>query len=202
MVHVLRWFAFCTVGAMVFCFPASSQEHLKLFVGYSYLRPSLTYNQASTCPLGCPAVPSSVTRHPSLNGYEVSATYKFLPFVGVTADFSGHYGTVTGSSSAHVQTFLFGPELAFPAKVSPFVHALVGAAHQAVGAGASTSSGMPVNVFSSSDHAFATALGGGIDLHIAPFLSFRAIQLDYLVTRFHSSTQNQPRVSTGLVLRF
>jgi len=101
-----------------------------------------------------------------------------------------------------VQTFLFGPELAFPAKVSPFVQALVGAAHQAVGAGASTSSGMPVNVFSSSDHAFATALGGGIDLHIAPFLSFRAIQLDYLVTRFHSSTQNQPRVSTGLVLRF
>jgi opacity protein-like surface antigen len=110
--------------------------------------------------------------------YEFSATYKFLPFVGITADFSGHYGTVTGSSSVHVQTYLFGPELALPAKVSPFVHALFGVAHQAIGAGTSTSNGVPVDVFSASDNAFATALGAGIDLHIAPFLSFRAIQLD------------------------
>lgn len=199
---VLRWLALGVVSASVFCNPAHAQEQLKLFVGYSYLRPSVIYHQASTCPLGCPAVPDSVTRHPNLNGYEFSATYKFLPFVGVTADFSGHYGSVTGSSSSHVQSFLFGPELAFPAKVSPFVHALSGVAHQAVGAGTSTSSGVPVDVFSASANAFATALGGGIDLHLAPFLSFRAIQLDYLVTRFHSSTQNQPLASTGLVLRF
>jgi hypothetical protein len=79
--------------------------------------------------------------------------------------------------------------LAFPAKVSPFVHGLIGIAHQAVAAGTSFSNGVPVDVFSASDNAFATALGGGIDLHIAPFLSFRAIQLDYLVTRFHSSTK-------------
>jgi opacity protein-like surface antigen len=200
--QVFRWLAFCAVVAFVSCSPAHAQEQLKLFVGYSYLRPSMTYDQASTCPLGCPAVPSSVTKHPNLHGYEFSATYKFLPFIGVTADFSGHYGTVTGSSSGHVQTFLFGPELALPAKVSPFVHVLGGVAHQAVGAGTSTSNGVPVDVFSTSDTAFSTALGAGIDLHIAPFLSFRAIQLDYLVTRFHSSTQNQPRASTGLVLRF
>jgi hypothetical protein len=55
---------------------------------------------------------------------------------------------------------------------------------------------------SSGDTALATALGGGIDLHIAPFLSFRAIQLDYLFTRFHSDSQHQARVSTGVVLRF
>ena len=202
MPHVFRWLALAALAALVFSVPARSQESLKLFVGYSYLRPSVTYEQASTCPLGCPAVPGSETKHPNLNGYEFSATYKFLPFVGVTADFSGHYGTVTGSSSGHIQTYLFGPELAFPAKVSPFVHARFGVAHQAVGAGSSTSNGVPVEVFSASNNAFATALGGGIDLHIAPFLSFRAIQLDYLVTRFHSSTQNQPRASTGLVLRF
>src|SRR6476620_122976 len=202
MTQVFRWFAASILVAFGFCIPALAQEKLKLFVGYSYLRPSTTYEQASTCPLTCPAPPASVTTHPNFNGYEFSATYKILPFVGVTADFSGHYGTVTGSSSGHVQTFLFGPELSFPAKVSPFVHALFGVAHQSVGAGTSTSNGSPVNVFSSTDNAFATAIGAGIDLHIAPFLSVRAIQLDYLVTRFHSDTQNQPRASIGVVLRF
>jgi hypothetical protein len=147
-------------------------------------------------------VPASVTAHPNLNGYEFSATFKFLPFVGIKADFSGHYATVAGSSSGHAQTYLFGPELAFPAKVSPFVHALVGVGHQSVGAGKSSRNGVPVEILSPSENAFATALGASIDLHIAPFLSFRAIQLDYLVTRFNSSTQNQPRASTGIVLRF
>lgn len=197
-----RWLAGLFLFAFAACVPALAQEQLKLFVGYSYLRPSVTYDQVSACPLTCPAPPASATNHPNFNGYEFSATYKLLPFVGVTADFSGHYGTVTGSSSGHVQTYLFGPELAFPAKVSPFVHALVGVGHQAVGAGTSTSNGDPVVVLSSSENAFATALGGGIDLHIAPFLSFRAIQMDYLVTRFHSGTQNQPRASTGIVVRF
>jgi hypothetical protein len=201
LMHGFRWFAGLFLFASVSCVPAVAQE-LKFFAGYSYLRPSVTYDQVSNCPLGCPSVPGSVTKHPNLNGYEFSATYKILPFVGIKADFGGHYGTVAGSSSSHVQTYLFGPELAFPAKVSPFVHALIGVGHQAVGAGTATSSGVPVQILSSSENAFATALGGGIDLHIAPFLSFRAIQLDYLVTRFNSSTQNQPRASTGIVLRF
>ena len=199
--HGLRWFLGLLLFAFAVCTPAFSQQ-LKLFAGYSYLRPSLTYDQVSECPSACPSVPGSVTRHPNLNGYEFSATFKILPFVGIQADFSGHYGSSAGSSSGHVQTYLFGPELAFPAKVSPFVHALVGVGHQAVGAGTASSNGVPVVILSSSENAFASALGAGIDLHIAPFLSFRAIQLDYLITRFHSGTHNQPRASTGIVLRF
>jgi hypothetical protein len=199
--HGFRWFLGFLLFAFAVCTPAFSQQ-LKLFAGYSYLRPSLTYDQVSECPAACPSVPGSVTRHPNLNGYEFSATFKILPFVGIKADFSGHYGSAAGSSSSHVQTYLFGPELAFPAKVSPFVHALVGVGHQAVGAGAASSNDVPVVILSSSENAFASVLGGGIDLHVAPFLSFRAIQLDYLITRFRSGTQNQPRASTGIVLRF
>jgi hypothetical protein len=55
-------------------------------------------------------------------------------------------------------------------------------------------------VVSTGNNAVATAIGGGIDLYLAPFLSFRAIQLDYLMTRFNSSSQNEPRVSTSVVL--
>jgi hypothetical protein len=199
--HGFRWLPGLLLFAFAACPPAFSQQ-LKLFAGYSYLRPSLAYDQVTECPSACPSVPGSVTRHPNLNGYEFSATFKILPFVGIKADFSGHYGSAAGSSSSHVQTYLFGPELALPAKVSPFVHALVGVGHQAVGTGTASSNGVPVVILSSSENAFASALGGGIDLHIAPFLSFRAIQLDYLVTRFHSGTHNQPRASTGIVLRF
>ena len=200
--QAFRWLAALFLFAIAACAPLRAQEQLKFFAGYSYLRPSLTYDQTSACTLSCSPVPDRVTTHPNLNGYEFSATFKILPFLGLTADFSGHYGTATGSSSGHVQNYLFGPELAFPAKVSPFVHVLAGVGHQAVGSGNSTSGGVPVNVLPSSDTAFATAVGVGIDLHIAPFLSFRAIQMDYLVTRFRSSTQGQPRASTGIVLRF
>jgi hypothetical protein len=34
------------------------------------------------------------------------------------------------------------------------------------------------------------------------FVSIRLFQFDYLLTRFGSQTQNQPRASAGLVLRF
>jgi len=201
LMHVFRWLLGLLLFALSAGAPAFAQQ-LKLFAGYSYLRPSLTYDQVSDCPFACPAVPGTVTTHPNWNGYEFSATYKILPFVGIQADFSGHYGSVAGSSSGHMQTYLFGPELAFPAKVSPFVHALVGVAHQAVGAGTASSHGVPVVIPSSSENGFAATLGGGIDLHLAPFLSFRVIQLDYMVTHFDSGTHHQPRASTGIVLRF
>ena len=199
--HVFRWSWGLLLLALAAGTPAFAQQ-LTIFGGYSYLRPSLTYKQASECPSACPAVPGSVTRHPNLNGYEFSASYRIFPFVGIKADFSGHYGSAAGSSSAHVQTYLFGPELTFPAKVAPFVHALAGVGHQAVGAGSGSSNGVPVVILSSSENAFAAALGGGIDLHVASFLSFRAIQLDYVVTHFHSGTHGQPRAATGIVLRF
>jgi hypothetical protein len=89
-------------------------------------------------------------------------------------------------------------ERAFPGRISPFVHALVGAAHETVGTGI-TSAGITVPT---SGNAFALALGGGVDVKLIPFVFLRAIQIDYLLTTFNSNTQSQPRVSVGLVLRF
>src|SRR5260370_40321615 len=76
---------------------AAAQDKVKLFVGYSYLRPSMIYEQSITCEaiIGCPPPPPVfVTTHPNLNGYEFSATYKLIPWLGITRDFSRHYGTV------------------------------------------------------------------------------------------------------------
>jgi opacity protein-like surface antigen len=73
-------------------------------------------------------------------------------------------------------------------KIRPFAEALFGAGHISTnGAGSDTS--------------FATALGGGVDYHLIPLVSWR-LEGDYVQTRFFSTTQNNVRLSTGIVLRF
>lgn len=176
-------------------FAAKANAQVQIFGGYSYVRTTVNVETGIgvTCPIGVQCVPGTTETHPNLNGWELAGTYNAFKFFGVTADFSGNYGTVQGSP-LHVQTFLFGPQIHFPGRVSPFVHALFGGAHESLGA-------VPGSV-SSSENAFATALGGGIDIKVLPLISLRLIQVDDLVTRFGSGTQNQPRISAGIVIHF
>lgn len=177
---------------------ARAQDTIQIFGGYSYLRPSVTVESFQACPVGvtppCVGNPGALNTHPNLNGWELSGTWNVHGWLGATADFSGHYGTDQGSS-VHYQTYLFGPQVHLPGPVSPFAHVLVGGAHESI----STGSGSAI---AASANAFAVAAGAGIDIHAAPFASVRVIQIDYLVTRFGSATQNQPRVSAGIVLHF
>jgi len=179
---------------------AAGQDKIELFGGYSFVHASapVTFTlENAPCPTpGCPITTS--TYHPNLNGWEFSGTFKPGSWIGLTADFSGHYGSV-GSSSTHLQTYLFGPTVSFPGPVSPFVHVLVGGAHESIGNG---SPGPFLITIPTSNNAFATALGVGIDIKFAPFVSLRPIQIDYLLTRFNSGTQSQPRVSAGVVFHF
>jgi hypothetical protein len=153
-----------------------------VFFGYSYASADLNQNDRS-----------------NLNGWEASLEGKFLPFIGIVADFSGHYGTNDFPSSTtifHVDgreyNFLFGPRVSVSvSRLRPFAHALFGAGH--------------VNVegqgYSASDTAFSTALGGGVDVHLFPLLAWR-FQGDYLQTRFFGNRQDNGRFSTGIVLNF
>ncbi len=181
--------------------PARAQDKIELFGGYSYFRASVRVGQLGTLGLGIPCPPNCgtppvVTEHPNLSGWELAGQLKLLPFLGAVADFSGHYGTLDGAAT-RVHTFLFGPQLSFPARVSPFAHALFGIAKESQ----DTTSGS--SFFSlGPDTSFATAVGVGIDVKFIPFLSFRLIQIDYLRTHWHGAGQNQPRASAGLVLHF
>lgn len=182
----------------LFCVrPAKAQDTIQIFGGYSYLRPGVPVEGiAVTCPVGVtpPCISGTVNTHPNLNGWELSGTWNLHDWLGATADFSGHYGTDQGSS-VHYQTYLFGPQVHLPGPVSPFAHVLIGGAHESIAAG--SGSAIPA-----SGNAFAVAVGAGIDIHAARFMSVRVFQIDYLVTRFGSATQNQPRVSAGIVLHF
>jgi opacity protein-like surface antigen len=74
-------------------------------------------------------------------------------------------------------------------KFRPFAEAMIGVGH------------VNVNSGGGSDTSFATALGGGLDYKIIRPVAWR-LQGDYVTTRFFGATQNNVRLSTGIVLRF
>jgi hypothetical protein len=157
-----------------------------VFFGYSYYNTNL----------------SSIDRA-NLNGWEGSLEGKVVPWVGIVADLSGHYGSQNfpttcpviagpcpaGNLKVNEHNALFGRRVSVSvAKIRPFAELLIGVGHvSAHSAGSDTS--------------FATGVGGGIDYHLFPLLAWRA-EADPVTTRFFSATQNNLQLSTGIVLRF
>jgi hypothetical protein len=159
-----------------------------VFFGYSYLN-SNAANSSGT----------------GLNGWNGSLEGKVLPFIGIVADLDGHYGsqdilvagplgvgTTAVSASISQHDFLFGPRASVAIeRFRPFAHALFGVSHISESASS----------FSGSDTSFGDALGGGIDYRLLRIAGAR-LQVDDLQTRFFGHTQNNLRMSIGLVLRF
>jgi len=158
-----------------------------VFFGYSYYNTDL----------------SSIDRA-NTSGWEASLEGRVLPFVGIVADFDAHYGSqnfpaicngllpycpATFNANVTEHNYMFGPRVSFPVgKFRPFGEALFGAAHvDANGVGSDTS--------------FVTALGGGLDYRLIRLVAWR-LQGDYVQTRFFATTQNNIRLSTGIVVRF
>jgi hypothetical protein len=183
-------------AALLFATPSRAQS-IELFGGYSFVRAPVTFSQTpqGTCVItGC--VTTTTTQNLNLNGWEVGGAFKVLGPLALAADFSDTSGSFQGANT-RLKTYLVGPQLRFPGPISPFVHFLAGAAHESIGTAASA-----LITTGPTQTAFATTLGGGLDLKVLPFISLRPIQVDYLLTHFNSKTQNQPRISAGIVLRF
>ena len=100
----------------------------------------------------------------------------------------------------HVLTYMFGPRFTYhkSRKIAPFGQVLFGAAR----------TGSGVFATSNSHTSFATALGAGVDWNVRDRFSIRPLQFDYLLTHFpeitngNNQTQNNLRVSTGIVFHF
>jgi hypothetical protein len=123
----------------------------------------------------------------NLGGLEIEPEFKLARWFGAVADFDAHFG-LPSSPDARTIHFMVGPQISFPGRISPFVHALAGFGHVALNGIA--------------DNSFAGAFGGGVDVRVAPLISWRAIQVDDLVTNHFGGVQHNARVSTGLVFRF
>lgn len=191
------------VASLFFCAAARAQVPTSgnVFFGYSF-------ENAGTSSFD---VSNSSLQRPNLNGWEASLEGKVFPWVGIVADFGSHYGTQyqtqsnpNGSSqeslNGHEVTFLFGPRVSVSIKkFRPFAEALFGAAH--VKTTLTSSQVIVDNFVQPRDTSFATAVGGGLDYKVIRPVAVR-FQGDYVQTRFFGTTQNDVRLSTGIVLRF
>ena len=179
----------------------SSQTKGDIYLGYSFVSSGLTVGSTS----GSESTGSA--GRASLNGWEASASVRFFPWLRAVGDVAGGYGTVPvvfssifgsgkGNVNTNLHTYLFGPRASVSVgRLAPFGQALFGLAHQSVSANA-----FITNV-GQRDSAFAFDLGGGVDFRLVSRVAWR-VQADYLQTTLFGSTQHDPRVSTGIVLRF
>jgi opacity protein-like surface antigen len=190
--------------AMLSSVSAVAQQAPKseVFGGYSYFRPD---------------------GGGSLHGWNGSADVNLNKWLGVVADFSGHYGSsstsvstaiigqpglsVEASADSNIHTFLVGPQVSYrkDERLTPFGHALIGFS-RVHDHGSATATvpvlGTTTFSFNNTDTGFAMGLGGGLDVTITRSVALRLIQADYLMTRLNGGNQNNARISVGFVYRF
>jgi opacity protein-like surface antigen len=184
---------------------AQDTPALELFGGYSYAR----LNAPGIAPPYSQIAPSNQ----GVNGFHFAATANFNSWLGIYGDVAGYYArpTVNGlliglpaqvTINERAYPFLFGPQVSFR-KLRPatlFAHALIGGMHESayvpVGSG---------GIGTETGTKWAYGFGAGLDVKVLRFLSVRVVQADYIRSHFPTSTtsnsQNNWRISTGIVLR-
>ena len=141
-----------------------------------------------------------------------SVAYNVNKWLGIVGEIGGYrfdrqvlvLDTTTNTQSqvtlsGNMQTYLFGPRLNLRRfdHFVPFGEVLFGAAH-----GSSQVTG------DRSQSVFALAVGGGVDVVLTKYLTWRFVQADYLMTNFSGTLlnangrQNNFRIGTGAVLRW
>lgn len=176
-----RWGLLCA-GILLFAGLASAQvaPKVEVFGGYSYLYSSVGGGLRGT----------------NFNlGGTGSFAYNLNNWFGVVGDFGVYHTSnlVALHTNALVVSYMGGPKFAYRAdKTTLFVQTLFGGAR------------FSANGFST--NAFAMALGGGADVNLGEHFAVRAIQAEYILTRFNLGinpmSQNNARISTGIVIKF
>lgn len=163
----------------------------ELFLGYSYIR------------FRPPSVSGTDTF--DLHGGTASLAGNVNRWFGLVGDFGGYKVTGLPSGvSSKLYTFLFGPRFSHRGhRWTPFAQFLFGDAY----AKADVSTPAPgfFDAASFHENAFATAMGGGLDLKFSKHIAWRVVQAEYLLTKFqdgNNNRQNNIRLATGLVFRF
>lgn len=168
---------------------AQNLSSSNVFVGYSFIGANLYSGQ-----------------HANLNGWNISAEKKYLPFFGLVADFSGHYGPTDVpahspcpsqgkcplSSKVNEYYFQGGVRGSYPfPRVRPFIELLFGAVRV-------SESDLGV---SSSKNWFEETLDTGLDIRMTRRFAWR-LDAGLVRTGSFTSQQNSLRASTGPVFLF
>jgi opacity protein-like surface antigen len=185
----------------------SYTPRFELFLGYSHLGTPTTDTTAGNRLVG-------------LNGGSASLAFNFNRHIGIVGDFGGYADSklqLTGNganqplvvnSSGRVYSYLLGPRLSFrnSTRFTPFAQALFGGVH-ATDVSVSNCAGSGCTPLPA-QNAFAMTAGAGLDIGLTRHVSIRAVQAEYMLTRFSDinsgseNNQNDLRLSSGLVFRF
>ncbi len=121
-------------------------------------------------------------------GWQAEVSGNFNKHIGLTADFSGEYRSISGARISQYH-YLFGPQFAVRRnRATGFAHALVGA--DTLRAAGNSTSG------------FALGVGGGLDVNVGRRIAIRIVQADYLPTRVSNLWFRDFRLGMGIVFKF
>jgi hypothetical protein len=208
-----RRFAFC-FAPVVFATTAFAQR-AEVFGDYTYMQ----YN---------PTITGLQSR--ALNGGGGGAQLNFAKIFGIKGEFQGYMSTQvtvnvtspiptpkgiipvgTYKSNATMFSYLFGPVVRIPGKhVRPFGELLFGGVNTNLYAqlnSAVIAGGGKIDATGSTQHPFAMAFGGGVDVAINKSVALRVAELDWMLTRFtnvftNTNNQNNFRYLGGVVFTF
>jgi hypothetical protein len=130
------------------------------------------------------------------NGGSGYFEYNLNKTVGLVADFGGYANTRTGIDDK-LLTYMFGPRFNWRhSRLTPYAQFLFGGGYVW---------NNPAGV-STTQNAFATAAGGGLDYQLTNHMAIKPIQVEYVMTQIDSargfgSHQNDVRYSAGIVFR-
>jgi hypothetical protein len=193
LIPVLLVLLFCSTFSK-----AQSQNKLDVFGGYSYWR--AYYGDPK------PAV---------LNGWDAAITYYPSKHIGLTADLSGlSIGNLTSQCTESIscllgddvgkvttQSYLFGPSVRFGLKnpklkrFSGFAHQMFGVTHINANYSPALGSGEITSV-----NALTSVTGGGIDLRLGSHVSFRPVQIDYMMVQPQIASDSDTGESLNLAV--
>jgi hypothetical protein len=152
--------------------------------------------------------PSPYSSLAHLNGGGGSATLNINSYFGITIDLHGFGSTavnfnipvnatfpkgVNGTVDGKISTYLLGPQFKFRAHdLQPFVRGLVGGAHTHLYRDAFTAFCQHSCELSTApgNNQFAAELGGGIDVPVNKWVTFRPLDVSYLITGFSNPFTN------------
>ena len=209
-----------SIIAMVLMFALASYAQdvprVETFVGYTYMRA----NSATDVPAF------------SMNGGGGQVAVNFNKWVGFVMDMGAvHNGNI---SDRHIDTtvsnYLFGPRVSLRySRIRPYFQTLLGGAHLGTSTAVNlivpplpqqpifipgqgdlpVGPGQPITGrLVASQTAFAWSIGGGLDIKINKWVSFRPVGLDYFMTRFQNmrslndNNQHNLRYTTGVNFTF
>jgi len=165
---------------------AGDEPRLEAFGGYSWLSTSL-FQDTGFLPA-----------REGLSGFDSSLGWNITHNLGVVGEGGGYFGTPSQNSTAvraRYYSFFAGPKITHhnhSDNFEVFIHQLFGMSHATLNSATRS--------FASTG--FSMEAGFGMDVVLRKYVSIRPLQVDYMISQLTYHTQNQFRVSAGVVFRW